>query len=137
MAKAKTKKPAPKYKVVWDTEHATGEFVVWGDLGDAKAAALGLLGSWIDQFMAKAYDDPCEEWDMMVLNSGVEVWERGEDGEYERVWEPSDKDLEQIGFVPYDDLSSAMRAEYFGGGGSRTRTGSFLARSAASTRKSS
>ncbi|MBO7690584.1 MAG: hypothetical protein J6T14_07140 [Clostridia bacterium] len=104
-----------RYRVVWSIEHATDEFDAGYDFEDAKLQAVELIHNWMSQFKGEEHDDVVGDWDQMVMNSEVAVYEYDpEKKEFETAWEPNDKDLYEIGFIPSDEMNDAQKAAQFG-----------------------
>lgn len=102
------------YKVLWDTDSCCDSFIS-PSLEQAKEDALDLLLEWGTQEMhdwnsTRPLPDQIERWDYMIDNCCVWVIECEDDSRidcdaYNTVWEPTDEDLKQIGWVYFDELN--------------------------------
>ena len=97
-----------KYRVCYDTEHFSGSFGC-DSLESAKSYALDTLMEWMSQERSEwksdtPTDEEKERWDYMIYNCGVSVEEYDERaGEYISAWEPSDLDVDCIGWLLFDE----------------------------------
>ena len=102
------------YRVLWDTDNCCDSFES-PSFGQAKQDALDLLLEWESQEMCtwhstRPLPDQIDDWNYMIDNCCVEVIEYDDDSDenceaYHTVWEPSDEDLKQIGWVYFDELN--------------------------------
>lgn len=85
------------YVVVWDNgKDASDSVGEYTDLDIAKETAYDILNGW----MESAADADDEEWNSMIENAYAYVAEYDPTTEdYPPVWEPSDDELEDIGWV--------------------------------------
>ena len=91
------------YIVVYDTDNFCDSYGC-GSLDEAKDFALEMLINWMaaerDEWKSKEpTEEECERFDYMIENCSVEVCEYNPaTDEYDEVWNPSDEDLERIGW---------------------------------------
>ena len=105
-------KPEPiirkEYRVVYDTDSVCDGYDM-DSYETAKESALDILAEWAVQERATwASDTPTDEererWDYMIYNCGawVEKYNKITD-EYQFEWEPSDLDVQCIGWLLYEE----------------------------------
>lgn len=97
-----------KYCVSYYAEHFSDAFDV-GSLEEGKRACLDVLRQWMcDELIERSEPDrptaeEIERWDHMIETCLVCVTEYDpESDDYDEVWEPSDEDLDGIGWVFWD-----------------------------------
>lgn len=108
------------YEVVYFTDSFIDGFET-ASLEQGKCDALDLLVGWKPEGNdwygnRMPTEDEIVAWDHMILNYGVEVVRYDEseapDGcpNYEIVWEPSDEDLDRIGWVEWEEMAESYKS---------------------------
>lgn len=86
------------YHVLWDNGFEACDSVrkTFDNLFEAKQVCYEIYNDWIESMLNKSADD----WNYMIYNAYayVAIYDEENDS-YESVWEPSDKDLAEIGWV--------------------------------------
>ena len=97
------------YRVVWETDSCCDGYDC-GSFGQAKCDALDTLLMWMGEEYSRWKDceNPTEEekedWDYMIYNCYVYVTQYNADtDEYEDYWYPSQEELDEIGWVTFDE----------------------------------
>ena len=92
------------WEVVWNTEDCTdGSYC--DTFEQAKEAAMGIMAEWVrDEYSRWESATPTkkdlESWEEMYFSCSVEVYKYDPaTDEYEEYWEPSEEDLEAVGWV--------------------------------------
>ena len=107
-----------RYKMVWETEHEV-DGTDYATLEEAKACAIETLHSWMEsQVIDNGYpmnpkewnEEQIEEWDSMIYNCGVSVRDKTKynDEDFGEIWEPSDEELKEIGWVLYEEMKQGF-----------------------------
>ena len=105
------------YKVLYETDDFADGFDC-GSVEDGRCRALEVLEGWRDSNdwwgARMPTQDEQDEWDRMIFNSWVSVVEYPDDYSDDRypdfdtdehtVWEPTEEDLYQLMWEPWDEL---------------------------------
>ena len=103
-----------RYKMVWETENCV-DGIDYATLEEAKASAIETLCQWMkNQIVDNEYptnpnkwnEKQIEDWNYMIYNCGVSVRDNAKynDEDFGEIWELSDKELKEIGWVLYEEM---------------------------------
>lgn len=103
-----------RYKMVWETEHCV-DGIDYETLEEVKEYAIETLLQWMkSQVINNRYpmnpkewnEKQIEEWNYMIYNCGVSVRDNTKynDKDFGEIWEPSNEELKEIGWVLYEEI---------------------------------
>ena len=107
-----------RYKMVFDTGDCV-DSIGFETFEEAQADALDTLVLWMTEFcnhekcsinLKEWTQKQIDEWDYMIYNCSVEVRdkERYNDEDFGEIWEPSDEELKEIGWVLYEEMKQGF-----------------------------
>lgn len=107
MSKPEPIRRAP-YMVLWETDSGSDGYGC-DTVDEAKASAEDTLVDWMTEEACdwkgdRPTADDKERWDYMIYNCGVSVAKYNElTDEYDEIWSPSQEELDEIGWTPFDN----------------------------------
>lgn len=103
--------------VLWDTDNVC-DFFKSPSFEQAKCDALDLLIEWETQEMSEwnnlqPTQEQIERWDYMIDNCSVEVirYYKPNIDDCEEVWEPTQADLDRVGWKYWDQIKKDLKIE--------------------------
>lgn len=97
------------YRVLWDSEDCTDADGGHDTFDEAKETALDIYANWIAEATAEwkkseLNDAEKDDFDWMIYNCGAIVEKYNPDtDEYEDFWCPSEEELNEIGWKPFNN----------------------------------